>query len=367
MYVTRRLCSRATDVKKSIPVLLDFLRLQNRLEEFQGKHGFGDFLGLTVSEETHNNSYYTDRHSGSVCKVDLWWEETGISPYQPALVYRYHLPDCLKFLNVNNENGGTLASNDIQLSTYMSILDEVSTWSMILGTFPHPRPGVSVNMSAEWTCTNKSTHPQKSVDVVTTLTKTGQNIGFLRCDVRDPETSQVLCQFQHTKYLNPDWLFRLLLAPPVRWVLEQASQHLFPYLLNLRTRKQKEMHDNQNILDSFEIIDSSTATFQVRSHHTNGFGGLHGGVQAILMENLGRAVVKQHIPNAKHIKCKRISVSYQSSASRRIRLGAFVVQSQPAEGTIKLRVTVERDKKDVSTSEPTVLVSEGILEYEYQD
>ncbi|KAG7341810.1 hypothetical protein IV203_006902 [Nitzschia inconspicua] len=370
MHLTRRvlLASRGDkNTTKSIPTLLEFLSLQRRLEDLQSHQGFGDFLGLTVAPSenlgTSNSSSFNN-----VSKGDLRWEETtDVPPHHPALVYRYQLPKTLQYLQLDNDEIRNDDNPAIRLSTYMSILDEVSTWSMILNTFPHPRPGVSVTMSTEWgpaAYTKLMNSSIEAVDITTTVTKQGQTMGFLRSEVRDPVTSQVICHVQHTKFLDPGRWFRMLLTPQARWGLNILSSHVFPMLKKnekVKDQEEDEIERAKRIMDSFTITGPSTATFQVRPQHTNGFGGLHGGVQAILMENLGHKVVKQQISNLTRLRCKRILASYQSSASKKVKLQAYVLQSQPTERTITLRVVVERD-----SSGPSVSVSEGILEFEYE-
>lgn len=362
MHVTRRLLSHAAkdnNNARSIPALLQFLRVQNRLEEFQGHQGFGHFLGLTVATSTKRN----DDPFHNVVEQDLRWETTSkIPPCKPAVVYRYKLPDWLKYLNMNDKTERK-EDTEVRLATYMSILDEVTTWSMILETFPHPRPGVSVTMSTEWGPAAQ-TFDGSAVDIVTILTKSGKTVGFLRSEVRDPETSQVICHFQHTKFLDPGRMMRALLTPQGRWGMSIASERVLPMLSNSKTSQAKdeaEKGTKSAILNTFEVTGPSTASFQVRPQHTNGFGGLHGGVQAILMENLGHLVVKQHIDGIKNLTCKRIFVSYQSSASKKIKLQAHILNSEPGNRTVTVRVTCERDKEGLS-----VLVSEGVLEFNYE-
>jgi hypothetical protein len=154
--------------------------------------------------------------------------------------------------------------------------------------------------------------------------------------------------------------------------LEMMSKYIFPFLVRSKPM-QNESNRSKQILESFEMSGETTATFRVGPQHTNGFGGLHGGVQAILMEKLGRIVakkrltlamqeVKKEVNECPHqLNCERILVSYQSSASKKLKIQAFVMDLQPSERTVSLRIVIERD--DNAPSNQSVLVSEGILNF----
>jgi hypothetical protein len=378
MQSTKRSFLKAGE-QSSIQALLEFFRLQCRFESFRGsKGGFSHFLGLTASLTKIKDNNNDSPSYNNVREEDFSFEETNIPPYKPALVYRYHLRESLQQLNVDQ-----CGDTRIRLSTYTSILDDVSTWSMILGTLTNPRPGVSVTMQTEWGPGARSSPSlsdplnTRAVDIVTTLTKKGQTMGFLRTEVRHPVTSEVICHCQHTKFLNPGWMFRIIFTPQGRWFLDKIAKYIFPLLVRSNSnRVQNNNTTAKQILESFEMIGENKATFRVGPQHTNGFGGLHGGVQAILMENLGRRVAKKHLAMAmvkisKEVSdsphdliCERILVSYQSSASKQLKLQAFVIDLQPREQSISLRIVIERDNN--SSSSQSVLVSEGILSFAFK-
>jgi acyl-coenzyme A thioesterase PaaI-like protein len=118
-------------------------------------------------------------------------------------------------------------------------------------------------------------------------------------------------------------------------------------------------------LDSFKITGDTSASFRVTSQHSNGFGGLHGGVQAVLMENLGRRVAKKVLSLERQQsldpRCEKILVTYQSSASKQLKLSAFVMNSNPTEQRTTVRVVIERDNP--KQKGPALLVSEGVLDF----
>merc|ERR1712194_959362 len=116
-------------------------------------------------------------------------------------------------------------------------------------------------------------------------------------------------------------------------------------------------------------------------------GGLHGGVQAILMERLGKQVAQKELrklvgssnsssSSSQRVECERLQVSYQSSASKFLELRAYVIDPpRPDRLSVTLRIEILRDRKKGSSntssnttgkakpSKPTVVVSEGILTF----
>jgi acyl-coenzyme A thioesterase PaaI-like protein len=248
---------------------------------------------------------------------------------------------------------------------------------MVLATLRNPRPGVSVSMQTEWGPASAASPSllgppgDRAVDIVTTMSKRGQTMAFLRSEVRDPRSGEAICHFMHTKFLDPGPIFRLLLTPQGRWLLEFLSQNVLPLFTKTKaTRSGKEDEDindakTKGILDSFKITGDTSASFRVTSQHSNGFGGLHGGVQAVLMENLGRRVAKKVLSLERQQsldpRCEKILVTYQSSASKQLKLSAFVMNSNPTEQRTTVRVVIERDNP--KQKGPALLVSEGVLDF----
>lgn len=406
---------------QKVQALLDFLRLQARLEGLRGTSGFSHRLGLTAAPTTTPTP--TDDGDGSSKRCVqasqfsfIESERPNLSGH-PSMVLRYALPPD-RFRDVTTKDGDPGDDDDgggpqssprpIRLSTLTSILDEVTTLGMISATLPgRPRPGVSVTMATQWGPAAASLPSCSAVDVVTTLTKGGRNLGFLRAEVRDPGTGGVICFFQHTKYLPVGWLLGTALSPPGLWLLELCSEYLFPLLAaspsSVTTEAQKASTAaaapaGRGVLDSFQMTGDSTATFEVDTHHTNGFGGLHGGVQSILMERLGRQVARSAFLAALSsssspsdggasspcssspfvsIECDRLHVSYQSSASKHLKLQAFVTEQRRHAHSVTVRVVILRGQRGEGKEElgnpssssskaspaTAVVVSEGILTF----
>ena len=201
----------------------------------------------------------------------------------------------------------------------------------------------------------------EEVDIVTTITKRGRTLAFVRAEVRDPSNNDgVICYFDHVKYLPVGWMASLLFTPMGMWCLNLYLRYILPYVYTNTYQdggggggggKSKNMEpmnsEHSKIMDSFQKTSDTTATFQFGEQHTNGFGGLHGGVQAILMEYLGQSVaqnelLKFHLNYSNDsnsssssssssdmvVECERLQISYQSSASRVLELSLIHI-SEP--------------------------------------
>jgi hypothetical protein len=141
----------------------------------------------------------------------------------------------------------------------MSIMDEVTTFGLISSTPQHPRPGASVTMQSQWgpqkvasasssaeTATDNNNDDDdasssmilgEEVDIVTTITKMGRNLGFVRAEVRDPSTGGVICFFDHVKYLPPGWLFSIILTSIGRWFID-----------NIYLRSNNNIHHKRSVI-----------------------------------------------------------------------------------------------------------------------
>ena len=450
--------------------LMDFLRLQSRLEAKNGKPTYAHFLGLSASPVIMNNDgvFDDDDDPSFVQENQFSFLEKSNTDEQkkepPSLVFRYRFPsnDRLRYLfedphyyEDEQSRAGIKPQQQQQqqqqqhlrhrhrrhnLSTYMSIMDEVTTFGLISATPQHPRPGVSVTIQSQWgphkvgSSSSSSSSVEtamdsdnddndasssmilgEEVDIVTTITKMGRNLGFVRAEVRDPSTGGVICFFDQVKYLPPGWLFSIILTPIGRWFIDNIYlrynnnvHHKRSVIASTQNTNNDHSNDDNNngndysgITDSFHITSDTTASFRFGPQHTNGFGGLHGGFQAILMERLGQVVARNEFlqlfnttssssssstttddPSGDDainyhnnnvgvdldVECERMQVSYQSSAStRRLELCAYVIDPPRLDRpSITLRIEILRHSKqpkDNSSHRKSVVVSEGILTF----
>jgi acyl-coenzyme A thioesterase PaaI-like protein len=412
--------------KHAIRSLMDFLHLSARLEA--NKVTFSQFLGLSVvSSKQHSKNTESDNDKdinkdATILRADRFsfLDHHPLSNSSTSrLVFRYRFPskNRLRYLNNNNNNNNNNDDDDDDdndkqqyrgpsLSTYTSILDEVTTLGLIAASPKDTRPGVSVTMQSQWGAAHAPDPAQSSsssllleeVDIVTTITKRGRTLAFVRAEVRDPSNNNdgVICYFDHVKYLPVGWMASLLFTPAGMWCLNLYLRYILPYV-NTNTYqdgsgggKSKNMDpmnsEHSNIMDSFQKTSDTTATFQFGEQHANGFGGLHGGVQAILMEYLGQSVAQNELStfhlNSNNsnsssssssstssdmvVECERLQISYQSSASRVLELRAHIMEP-PRFGhpSVVLRIEILRSNKksQIGSRNKPVVVSEGILTF----
>ncbi len=327
--------------KATIRRLMDFVRLHPRLEP--NKPIFSHFLGLKVAK--------TDDDIRAPVRADRFSFNE-----QQQLVFRYRFPDDNRFAQ--------LQTNEPSLSTYTSILDELTTYAVAAAPKNNPRPGISVTMSSQWGLAASRSAPEE-VDIVTTITKRGRTLAFVRAEVRDPKDHGVICFHEHVKYLPLGRVFSWILSPFGTWCLNLFLKYLAPYFSKFQKAK-PEIDYDPNILETYEQTSETTATFRFGAKHCNPLGGFHGGMQTILMEKLGTAVAQTELQrvlgskNAVFAECQSLSVSYQSSASRVLELQAHVLDPPRADSpSVKLRIEILRK----NTSSRKVVVSEGILTF----
>jgi len=429
--------------KDTIRNLMGFLRLQARLEA--NTPTFSKLLGLSVSPTEEVDAGKTCSDKDAIVQEDRFSfsDQSNIvngqhhHQHQQSLVFRYRFPPNERFKHLDkghdDEENQTIQNRILRsarhrggcsLSTYTSILDEVTTMAIISATAPtgYPRFGVSVTMQSQWgpgvpntTGSRDNRVLPKEVDIITTITKLGRTLGFVRAEVRDPShNNSLICYFDHVKYLPTGWMMGILLTPVGMWCLNLYLQYRYvvPFV-NKESRsnnnrceegviEQKQNYDG--IMDSFRETSDTTATFQFGPQHSNGMGGLHGGVQAILMERVGRMVAQNEFrkividsnsnsstnssnSNSSSIhdiiecECERLQVSYQSSASKFLELRAHVIDPPQRldhrRDSVTLRVEIVRgpqksrdENNNNDTGNPKqskchgfVVVSEGILTF----
>ena len=266
--------------KRSIQRLLHLLNLKSRLGQ-QGPN-FSHALGLTSER--------------------LFKENFAHNSTTKTLTYRY---------TVSSRLGLAPQDTNVALSTYMAIMDDVTTWSVLATKLKRPRPGVSVSLSAEWgPGATLGLEPGSVVDITATVTKTGQNLGFIQAEIRDAKTGSLVCFGSHTKYLSAGgWLLDNM-------ALRNVGQAMVGFYAKFFLSDPTPSIGSP-MSDLFLTLDFQTHTkarFIPSSKHANFFGDVHGGCQGMLMELVGRQVAMHSLATAT-VELESISLSYMDSAS----------------------------------------------------
>lgn len=175
-----------TTLSRSIRKLLEVVHVASRAEK---RPGFSSALGLTS---------------------DFFHQQASHDP--PTLSY----DDANQTLNVQVSLSDQLLLPQrslISLSTYLAMMDDITTYALMLADPQRARAGVSVSLSAEWahdSVSRQSTNVEYSmvgrlpgdvVQISAQVRKVGRNLGFCSCEIRHVPSGSLICFGSHIKYL----------------------------------------------------------------------------------------------------------------------------------------------------------------------
>jgi acyl-coenzyme A thioesterase PaaI-like protein len=277
--------------------LLDLLKVQSRVEK---SPSFSGALGL---------------NHGSISASQVSFDsDTQNLTFRLPLTQRIRLP----------------RQEHVALSTYLAIIDDVTTWALFMGDPERSRPGVSVSLRGEWA---KNGHcPSEEVVISTSISKIGRNMGFVRAEVRDMATGHPICFASHIKYL-PMGAFVDLMLSSYGWnATKLYTEHV---LSSPNTGDPPPLED---LFESLQFESDNRATFQRSSVHASLGGPLHGGCQAVLMELVASEVAKREL-GASAVQLDSMHVEYISAPnSKTIEVDAQVDSKDEAKSSVTLRV-----------------------------
>lgn len=182
----------------------------------------------------------------------------------------------------------------VALSTYMAIMDEMTTWGLGVTEIEKGLPGVSVSMQMEWIDEDASatTFDDDTFPIVANnyMNKIGRNLGFCRTEFRNELTNKLICIGTHIKFLPMDRVSEFAL-----------SKYGWPYLQHYVTfLLQQRRADDDTPISMAECMKTFTwdpmtgqATIKSDPVHRSQGGPVHGGAQAVMME-LGAQALVQH-------------------------------------------------------------------------
>lgn len=291
---------------------LDVLKLIHKLEP---SPGFSHALGTTFHDLLLSSSSSIEvEDEGSIVRVKL--------PVTKAL--------CL--------HGSTSAA----LSTYMAIMDDLTTYSLM--TVDGGRPGVSVSMNME--AAGPSFPQAAAVDWVSITARTrkvGRNLGFTSAEIRDVSTNRMICHGSHIKFLPMGFVADYLLQygwPIIQWWYDLPNYQPSP------PRKKEEFM----LAQAMAPFDATTGSFRVAPHHASLGGPVHGGCQAVLMELAASSVAESALPGS---YLQSISIEYLA---------------KPNSKQVDTQVRIMHQETNLLTLQVTLLCegkvkAEGILKY----
>lgn len=260
-----------------------------------------------------------------------------------AFTFEYKIPLqlTLPFLSPHSSNvvsSSHKTTPTISLSTLLAILDDVTSWSTLLGDPKRRRFGVSVNLRAEWAQQASSfqhsglLHPGQTLHISTTNSKIGKNIAFIDAQVFDAQTEDLVAFGSHIKYLDMGKLMNFVLSEQGWPMLErvvtkmnesalatQLLRNMLPYEKSQQTIPTDHEYQLLHLFDSIKFQEESPttrATFQPEHFHASMGGRLHGGCQAILMELVG-SYAAQHELDVPNVMLEAMQIDYLSTPSSR--------------------------------------------------
>mmetsp|Transcript_29562 Transcript_29562/g.42293 ORF Transcript_29562/g.42293 Transcript_29562/m.42293 type:complete len:314 (+) Transcript_29562:231-1172(+) len=282
--------------------------------------------------------------------------ELAIDKSRKVLTYRYKIPEHL--CDSNDET----KSKIFPLSGFLSLFDELTTLAILADESSGNRPGVSTSLYAELGpagLRRRGILTGDEVEIKASIIRLGQNIAFTKAEVIDIVSGDVVCFGRHTKYL------------PGNIVQDALLRNAMPLLVKYASMKNNPTHEietkpllrdllalsplSHSSMDQETNEDDARMTFTLQDIHKNGFGSLHGGMQAMVMESFGRKQIE------KDLKCKAptlfsINVSYFSSAKEDVVIDGKTNNIETAGSSMTVKLSRLGDKK---------ILSEGFLQWRH--
>jgi acyl-coenzyme A thioesterase PaaI-like protein len=205
----------------------------------------------------------------------------------PELTYRYSLsPDIPKY----------------STGIFTALMDELSTDACFRVGLPSP-PGLSLQFQTELVDVSRAVEffanlsgCHDEVDIINTVSKLGRTIAHTRTDFRCSTTSRLIAFSSHVKYMPTGlvWLDLLLRNSKIHdFYIDYALRHT-----NIPVYEGKALATV--ISEHLDFPSATASTFTCTTEHTNPFGAMHGGCQAILMERVALEFVQAKLADAGH-------------------------------------------------------------------
>lgn len=289
----------------SIPKILDFLRLCSRLERTPGFSTAA--LGLSydrIAQLAQTNDLMFDANKK---RLELRFPLQALPlllPSSPVMM---------------GQRSATTDVGPVSLATYMAMMDDITTWALVLADSKRSRAGKSVCLRAAWNPNRRQpmTGPEE-VEFVCQVKKIGRNLAFVGAEVRDSGTKELICYGSHIKYMPMGVVIDFALSSTGWGLTKLYSTHVLsdpkPFSDNVTTDLFEPL---QLCNDDCDNDDATMATFTPSKVHASLGGPIHGGCQAVLMEiaaneYAGRQQDPNKLDGKTRLRLDSISVDYMS-------------------------------------------------------
>jgi hypothetical protein len=300
---TRSAASSTVAIQK----LFEFLKISGRLEP---SPGFSTVLGVNLESMNRSQFMYDPGIVGkqlsespilTIRNFPVIMAESSES----SQIFRNHhlvLPPLLVPPALDGEHRSmkeNVVLPSVSLSTFMALIDDFTTWALLLGDNKRNRPGKSATLWAERVQDSQSFHPEarvsqvgnsEEIDVVATVLKIGKNLGFVEAQVFDSGSKRMLCRSSHIKYLPLGRVWDFVLSDPC-WNVTQ--QYLDYFTKTPPAVLEGSMSSFSEVFESLEFVSPNAAKFQVSPVHASLGGPIHGGCQGILMELVAAPIARR--------------------------------------------------------------------------
>jgi len=290
--------------------LLDFLKLYSRVEK---SPGFSYALGLDYDSISAVSKHISFTDEEKTLTVRLPMNDDMLLPKHDS----------------------------IALSTCLAIIDEITTWAMVLACPHRSRPGVSVSLTSEWGPASKNIGEQ--VDIVAKVKKIGRNLGFANAEIRDATSGDLICFGSHVKYLSGMGMATDFLLSHYGWNIAKLYSD---YAAS--PPGAGDMKPMKDLFGALHFVSRKRATFGATAAHASLGGPLHGGAQAVLME-----LAAEEVMRGSNLSLDLMHIEYMSPPSLKVDLNVEIVP-QVVEDSRSLRVQLLGEGK---------LKSEGVLRF----
>jgi len=312
---------------KGVQKLLDFVKLYGRVE---GQPGW------------------------STTATGLAYPDVAHMEQQHRVHFEHPTLQLLQYPIQQQFRGGLAADS---LAAHAAVMDEITTWALVLGDPVNSRAGVSVTLQAHRGAAFEQMDSQ--LDLEATVTKIGRNLGFVRAALYNQNTRDLVSYGSQIKYLPMGFVTDLALSSKAWELTKLYSDHIL---------KDPPKYDGTvDLFESFRIVDADEtnhddnnilATFTPTKAHASLGGTIHGGCHAVLMERAAEVYCMKEQMNQQEIQLDSLSIDYLASPTKQVGLRIaeeLPVGSRNNDGFLVLRVQLVRDDGQVS--------SEGLLRY----
>jgi acyl-coenzyme A thioesterase PaaI-like protein len=228
------------------------------------------------------------------------------------------------------------------LSTYLAMMDDVTTWALVLADAKRGRAGKSVSFHAAWNpdydALSLPHHPIYSdddsvIELSASVKKIGQNIGFVAAQVRNvtdtaAARNDIICYGSQIKYLPMGTVADFALSS-LGWEWTKLySNHILSRKDTITSQPASDIYHSFQVIHGDDADPAVVAKFTPSKEHISLGGPIHGGCQAVLMEMAAKAYFKTGALTA---TAREMQVDYMSPPkSKTIFLKVFPVVDAPS-------------------------------------